>query len=112
MQRALVQAECPICGRIETPTADVVCGSSEADQTALCELRCPRCGLVLLREVAPVEIPTLLLFGARKTSHPLPFELLEAHRGRALSWDDLLDFHTELENECRPQQRIQHESVA
>lgn len=106
VERGLVQAECPTCGRIQISAADVVCGISEADEAALCEFPCSGCGRVLLRPLPSVEIPTLLLFGARKAVRPLPFELVEPHRGPALSWDELLDLHFELEQECCPQDRL------
>jgi hypothetical protein len=41
--------------------------------------------------------------GATHPSGAVPFELLEAHAGPALSWDDLLDFTLALERSPWPQ---------
>lgn len=105
IQRGLVQARCPTCGEVTTSATALACATSEADEAALCELLCPSCDRALLIPVAPVEVPTLLLLGARKV-HSLPFELLEAHSGPAVSWDEVLDLHVELENQPFPHERL------
>lgn len=106
MTRGLVQAHCPSCGQIETPAAAVICGISESHEHALCELPCPRCGRLLLRPLPPTEVSTLLLFGARRAGRPLPFELAEPHRGAAVTWDEVLNLHMELEGDCCPHERL------
>ena len=83
----------------------LVCGVSEPEETALCEFPCPGCERSLLLPIAPAEIPTLVLLGAR-TERSLPFELLEAHSGPAVSWDEVLDLHFELERHAFPQQEL------
>ena len=106
MASGVVQADCPTCGRIETSAANLACGISETDGAALCEFRCPSCGRILLRPIPSVEIPTLLLLGARKAGGPLPFELVEPHRGSTVSWNEVLDLHFELASDCCPQERL------
>lgn len=105
--RGSVQAECPTCGAIIARASALVCGVSEGDDRALCEFPCPTCDRVLLRPLAPTEINTLLLLGARK-GRLLPFELLEAHSGPAVSWDEILDLHLQLEDQLFPQRELVH----
>ena len=103
--RGLVQADCPVCGEVIAQASALVCGVSEADEAALCEFPCPGCERLLLLPLAPVEVPTLVLLGAR-TARSLPFELLEAHSGSPVSWDEVLDLHFELERQRFPQREL------
>ena len=103
--RGLVRADCPTCGEVIAPAGRVVCGVSEVEETALCEFRCPTCDRELLIPVEPAEIPALVLLGARRADS-LPFELLEMHSGPAVSWDDVLDLHFELEHQPFPQTEL------
>jgi hypothetical protein len=109
--RGLVEAECPSCGTVVAPAPALVCGVSEAEKTALCEFHCPTCDRVLTRPVAPLDVNTLLLLGANR-SQSLPFELLEAHSGPAVSWDEVLDLHLELEERAFPQDELVHGQAA
>jgi predicted RNA-binding Zn-ribbon protein involved in translation (DUF1610 family) len=103
--RGLIRAECPTCGEVIAPASELVCGVSEAEETALYEFQCPGCDRVLLIPLAPTEVPTLVLLGARK-GRSLPFELLEAHSGPTVSWDEVLDLHFELEHQSFPQDEL------
>ena len=104
--RGLVQADCPTCGEVLERASALVCGVSEAEETALCEFPCPGCDRLLLLPLARTEIPTLVLLGARK-GRSLPFELLEAHSGPAVSWDEVLDLHLELARHKFPQRELE-----
>ena len=103
--RGLVQADCPTCGEVIAQASALICGVSEAEETALCEFPCPGCERPLLLPLAPAEVPTLVLLGAR-TDRSLPFELLEAHSGPAVTWDEVLDLHFELERQAFPQREL------
>ena len=103
--RGLVQADCPTCGEVVAPATELVCGVSESEQKALCEFPCPGCDRALLIPLPPVEVPTLVLLGARK-DRSLPFELLEEHSGPTVSWDEVLDLHCELEHQSFPQEEL------
>ena len=104
-ERGLIEADCPTCGDVIAPASALVCGVSEADNRALCELQCPGCGRLLLHRLARDDVITLFLLGARKDDS-LPFELLEAHSGPAVSWDEVLDLHFELERQAFPQREL------
>ena len=109
--RGLVQADCPTCGEVIAPASELVCGVSEAEETALCEFPCPGCHRLLLLPLAPTDVPTLVLLGARK-GRSLPFELLEAHSGSAVSWDEVLEVHFELARNQFPQRELVRGSAA
>ena len=104
-ERGLVQARCPTCGEVVAEASALMCGVSEPDEAALCEFPCPYCQRALLIPVPPIEIASLLLLGAQE-AESLPFELLEAHSGPAVSWDELLDLHLELEARSFPQDEL------
>jgi predicted RNA-binding Zn-ribbon protein involved in translation (DUF1610 family) len=104
-ERGLVQADCPTCGAVIAEASALACGVSEADEAGLCEFPCPTCDHRLLIPISPIEISSLLLLGAHKT-RSLPFELLEAHSGSPVSWDETLDLHIELEGGSFPQQEL------
>lgn len=104
-ERGLIEADCPTCGAVIAPASALVCGVSEADEKGLCEFTCPSCGRLLLHHLARDEVITLLLLGARKVDS-LPFELLEAHSGPAVSWDEVIDLHFELEHQAFPQREL------
>ena len=103
--RGLVRAECPTCGEVMAQASALVCGVSEPEEAALCEFPCPGCERSLLIPLAPAEVPTLVLLGAR-TDRSLPFELLEGHSGAPLSWDEVLDLHFDLERQPFPQREL------
>jgi predicted RNA-binding Zn-ribbon protein involved in translation (DUF1610 family) len=104
-EQGLVQADCPTCGEVVAPASTLVCGVSGADENALCEFSCPRCDRALLHSLSSIEVNTLLLLGARHGTS-LPFEILEAHSGPAISWDDILDLHFELVYQSFPQRGL------
>lgn len=103
--RGLVQAECPTCGAVVVEASALACGISDAEEAGLCELPCPTCDQRLLIPISPIEISSLLLLGAHKTPS-LPFELLEAHSGSPVTWDEVLDLHVELESQPFPQEEL------
>ena len=109
--RGLVRADCPTCGEVVAPAGRIVCGVSEAEETALCEFPCPGCDRLLLIPLTPAELPALVLLGARR-SDSLPFELLETHSGPAVSWDEVLDLHFELEHRPFPQTELTRSRAA
>lgn len=110
-ERGLVQAQCPTCGPVIAEASALACGVSEADESALCEFGCPTCDRILLLPIAPIEISSLLLLGAHKT-RSLPFEVLETHSGPAISWDEILDLHFELERQTFPQDEFAERRAA
>jgi hypothetical protein len=79
------------------PAGEFRCEIEAAGGKGLCEMRCPVCSTVVLVPAAATAVETLRRAGAGPMSGSVPFELLEAHIGPPLSWDDVLDFSLALE---------------
>lgn len=108
---AFVNSHCYHCGPVTLPCSAFACEVSEADEEALCEFRCPRCQRLLFHAVPAIDFPVLRMLGVGR-SQSLPFELLEPHAGRPVSWDDILDARLALEHGCCPQEEIVHGAAA
>lgn len=104
---ALVQVSCPFCGPAELPAGALSCGVDPEDSSrGLCEFACPSCARLVFVATVQGAADVLRAEGARPFAGPAPFELLEAHRGAALSWDDFLDFHLALSAAPFPQEEV------
>ena len=105
-ERIQVRAGCPTCGPVLVDAELLRC-EMEPDVSkpsrGLCELTCPGCSQPLLFSTAPSVVEALFKGGVQHSSGAVPFELLEAHAGPALSWDDLLDFKLALDRSPWPQ---------
>lgn len=104
--RIRVRAACPTCGPVLVDGDLLRCEMErEASKPprGLCELTCPGCSQALLFSTAPAVLEALFKGGVQHFSGAVPFELLEAHAGPALSWDDLLDFKLALDRSPWPQ---------
>jgi hypothetical protein len=104
---ALVQVSCPFCGPAELPAGAVSCGVDPKDSSrGLCQFTCPSCARLVFVGTVQAAADVLLVEGARPFAGPAPFELLEAHRGAPLSWDDFLDFHLAISAAPFPQEEV------
>ena len=104
---ALVQVSCPFCGPAELPAGALSCGVDPEDSSrGLCQFTCPSCARLVFVGTVQGAADVLLVEGARPFAGPAPFELLEAHRGAPLSWDDFLDFHLALSAAPFPQEEV------
>ena len=92
-----VRVSCPGCGPLVVPAADVRCELESSGSKGICELRCPVCSTTVFAPAALAAVETMRGAGAGHISGSVPFELLEAHEGPPLSWDDLLDFKLALD---------------
>src|SRR5919108_2014940 len=87
-----VQARCAWCGDVEFALGELRIHASQETE-GLLEFVCPSCGRLNVRPLGHPELAALANAGARPSSGPAPFELLEKHAGPPISWDDLIDFH-------------------
>jgi hypothetical protein len=102
-----VQLSCPFCGPAELPARALSCGVDPDDSSrGLCQFACPSCARLVFVATVQAAADVLLAEGARPFAGPAPFELLEAHRGAPLSWDDFLDFHLDLSAAPFPQEEV------
>jgi hypothetical protein len=98
---ATIRASCPTCGDVELTTADVrvrVCINDDRGEYAF---RCPICRMTVLKAAEPRTIDLLVASGVALDTWALPAELTEPHRGDPISHDDLLDFHSLLEDDSQ-----------
>ena len=59
--------------------------------------RCPQCRLLVSKVIDPSVVDVLVLAGVRIEVWAMPAELDEPHVGDPISYDDLLEFHFELQ---------------
>ena len=92
---ARFEARCAWCGPVgfEADGLKLHVGREQS----LFEFVCPACGRLNLRPLAVREAATLLAAGIHQTRGLAPFELLEARQGPPIGWDDVLEFHEELD---------------
>jgi predicted RNA-binding Zn-ribbon protein involved in translation (DUF1610 family) len=105
MMGTTILATCPACGEIRLAPDDVVLtlarqryftAAREADHVYA--FSCPECGTVV-RKTASDHVARLLM-GAGVMPHvdDVPLEALEPKHGPALTLDDLIDLHFEIDD--------------
>jgi hypothetical protein len=95
-ERARVEARCAWCGFVALGVDDLRVRVGR-DEQALVEFVCSSCSRLNLRRLAPGDLSPLADVGVVPSAGMAPFELLEAHDGPPLGWDDLLDLHEALD---------------
>lgn len=96
---ATIRASCPTCGDVELTTLDVrvlVCSTTNEGSYAF---RCPACRMRVSKPAEGRIVDVLVSSGVQLSVWQLPAELDEPHSGAAISYDDLLEFHYELQRE-------------
>lgn len=96
---AWVRASCPTCGDVELSIAEVqvlVCSSTSAGSYVF---RCPACQFAVSKPAEPNVVDVLVASGVQLSVWQLPAELDETHVGPPIGYDDLLEFHFELERD-------------
>jgi hypothetical protein len=64
---------------------------------SLFEFRCPSCARMNFRSLSISDLEALALAGILPAQGRAPFELLEERSGPPIAWDDLIDFHHEID---------------
>ena len=94
-----IKASCPTCGEVDLPNNEItlrVCNNRQLLSYYL--FICPVCHTEV-RKPADDHVVSLLLSGGVKAElFDIPAEVFEVHHGPPISWDDLLDFHQQLES--------------
>lgn len=96
---ATIRASCPTCGDVELTTLDVqvrVCSTTNEGAYLFC---CPDCQMAVTKPAEPRIVDLLVSSGVRLSVWQLPAELSEPRSGPAVTYDDLLEFHFELQQE-------------
>lgn len=94
-----IKATCPVCGDVDLTPADVVLTVAEAAGWATYTFKCGSCQ-DLIEKTADDEV-VALLSSAGVAVDRVPGEALEAHTGRPISYDDVLDLALWLESHDR-----------
>lgn len=107
-----VRASCPECGDVELTIGEVrviVCSTTNEGAYAF---TCPRCHLAVSKPTDSRVVDVLLASGATLAIWSLPAELSEVHSGPAITYDDLLAFHFDLErDDCLAELAFQLQSA-
>lgn len=96
---ATIKASCPTCGDVELTTRDVqvlLCATTNQGSYAF---RCPTCRVAVSKQAEARVVDVLVASGVQLSVWQLPAELHEVHTGPPVSYDDLLEFHFELQRE-------------
>lgn len=94
---ATIRASCPTCGDVELTTRQVrVLRCTDTNEGSYA-FQCPSCRLAVSKSADPRVVDVLVASGVRLSLWQLPAELGELHAGAPISYDDLLEFHFQLE---------------
>src|SRR5437762_1578422 len=96
---ATIRASCPTCGDVELTTRDVGVQVCSTNNQGSYSFRCPQCRLAVSKPAEARIVDLLVSSGVRLTVWHMPAELEEARAGAPISYDDLLEFHFELQQE-------------
>ena len=111
MDDVVIRAQCPWCGPVTLKPSEMACAHEPRGQVALCEFSCPHCGRLVFIPVQPEHLGPLQSRGLQRPAGAIPLELLERHRGPALSWDEVLDLHLALRQTAYPQDEMRFQSA-
>ena len=92
-----ISASCPDCGAVKFTARDVEVRISAEDGSGTYSFRCPGCIVTVVKSAEPRTIDLLLASGAEQATSLLPDEFSSSRRNdptaRAITHDDLIDFH-------------------
>lgn len=91
-----IKATCPTCGEVSLTSADIGLHIEPSSQEGSYRFECPSCDFVVERP-ADARIIQLLISGGVTPEPLLAPDLKSVHP--AFTYDDLLDFHLELEDD-------------
>lgn len=96
---AIIRASCPDCGDVELTSRDVRVRVNAATNEGSYAFQCPECQLAVSKAAEPRIIDLLVSSGVELFVWSVPQELLEPRVGPAINYDDLLNFHYELQED-------------
>jgi hypothetical protein len=96
---ATIRASCPTCGDVELTTRDVQVRICSTNNVGAYLFSCPDCQMAVTKPADPRIVDLLVSSGVRLSVWQLPAELSEPREGPPISYDDLLEFHFELQQD-------------
>jgi hypothetical protein len=94
---AIIRTTCPTCGDVEMTVRDVRVMLCSTTNEGSYTFRCPSCRLLASKPIDASVVDILVLAGVRIVVWAMPDELDEPHVGAPISYDDLLEFHFQLQ---------------
>src|SRR3954454_1156612 len=96
---ATIRASCPTCGDVELTTRDVTVQVCSTNNQGSYSFRCPDCSMAVSKPAEAWIVDLLVSSGVRASVWHMPAELDEQRAGPPNDYDDLLEFHFELQRE-------------
>jgi len=96
---ATIRASCPTCGDVELTTRDVTVQVCSTNNQGSYSFRCPDCRMAVSKPAESRIVDLLVSSGVRLSVWHMPAELDEVRGGPPIDYDDLLEFHFELQRE-------------
>jgi hypothetical protein len=95
---ATVRANCPTCGDIELTVRQLRVQTCTTTGESTYSLLCPSCRLIVNKPAEQRVVELLISAGVPMVRWAMPAELYELKLGPPITYDDLLEFHFQLEN--------------
>jgi len=96
---AIIRASCPDCGDVELTSRDVTVRVNSSTNEGSYAFQCPECQLAVSKAAEPRIIDLLVSSGVELFVWTVPAELMEERTGPPICYDDLLQFHYQLQQE-------------
>jgi hypothetical protein len=96
---ATIRASCPTCGDVELTTRDVTVQVCSTNNQGSYSFRCPDCRMAVSKPAEARIVDLLVSSGVRLSVWHMPAELDEQRSGPPIDYDDILEFHFELQRE-------------
>lgn len=90
---ALIRATCSDCGDVELRSRDLRVRTCDSTGESTYLFRCPVCRMIEVRPAEQHVVDVLLAAGVDEQRWSYPAELTEAHAGKQIDHDDVIDFH-------------------
>lgn len=94
----IIRTTCENCGEVLLRSMDIQLHLREEDTASFYEFECPKCGKVGHGEADHHFVQILLANGVKPLESDVPEEFYEKKDGRPICWDDILDFHNNIQN--------------
>jgi hypothetical protein len=92
-----IKATCPGCGEVDLTAEDILLRIGAARAVNTYGFNCPDCADFIEKPADERIVRLLLSGGVIPVPVHVPAEVLEPHEGPAIDYDDVLDFHEQLQ---------------
>ncbi|MCU4184670.1 hypothetical protein K6U06_09890 [Acidiferrimicrobium sp. IK] len=103
---ATVRANCAECGDVEMSIRQVQVEVCDSTDVSTYSFLCPKCRLRVSKPATAHVVQTLVAAGVEVVYWELPAEMWEQKDGPAITHDDLLAFHYQLDDDAWLQRNL------